>query len=218
MVPVSYHLTHSSLVNLLDELSGLYLHGDSSAALTSHEFQATFSYIVEYMFDRADNAYDYFPVFMMGASLQSYLLARLGSTTIFQSMSNLAQQNLGLRLVMDPADTYLFDELDSNTVDEFLQDARVWQKQRLGLTVRAFLAESRINKRYQVIATFKTSLQPLGSYTVADLDEYVACLESPNFPLYICTYEPQYNQFIHANPYLTATDPIDHTVATRKHA
>lgn len=69
VVPVSYHLTRSSLVVLLDQVSGLYLHGDSSAALTSHEFQATFSYIIAYMYDRSDARYDYFPVFMMGASL-----------------------------------------------------------------------------------------------------------------------------------------------------
>jgi len=48
------------------------------------------------------------------------MLNRLGSTSIFKSMNNYLHKNLGLRVVMDPADTYFLDELDSITVDEFV--------------------------------------------------------------------------------------------------
>lgn len=190
VVPVSYKLTRSSLVKLLDQLSGLYLPGDSAASLPSHEYQATFSYIISYIFHRSDVKYDYFPVFMMGNSLQSLVLNRLGSTTILKSISPMSQHNIGLRLTMNPTETYLFDELESTTVNELLQDARVFNKQRMGLRVRDFLRESKINKRYQVIATFKTSGAPLGDAKIVDEEEFVACLESPDFPLYVCTYEP----------------------------
>lgn len=106
---------------MLNQLSGLYLHGDSSASLASHEFQATFSYIISYMYERSDVKYDYFPIFMMGASFQSLLLRRLGSTSILKAVPTaLTQANLQLRLTMEPADTYLFDELDTNTIDDFL--------------------------------------------------------------------------------------------------
>jgi len=69
VVPVSYHLTRSSLVNLMKKVNGLYLAGDSAASLKSHEYQATFSYILSYIFTEADTNYDYFPVFMMGNSI-----------------------------------------------------------------------------------------------------------------------------------------------------
>ena len=189
VIPISYHLTRSALVRLLDQVSGLYIHGDSPSAVADHEFQATFSYVISYMYQRSDVKYDYWPVFMMGASVQSLLLNRLSSTTILKAMTPIVHQNLGLRLVRDPADTYVFDELDASTVDEFVQDALVFNKQKLGLRVRDFLRESRINKRYNVVATFKTSAQPLGAYQVVDDEEYVAIMESPDYPLYIFTYE-----------------------------
>lgn len=111
VIPVSYHLTKSSLFNLLDKINGLYLAGDSAASASTHEYQATFSYIVEYMFNAAEIKYDYFPVFMMGNSIQSLMLNRLGSTTIFKPMNTYLHTNLALRLVRPPAETFLFDEL-----------------------------------------------------------------------------------------------------------
>lgn len=62
----------------------------------------------------------------------------------------------------------------------------------MGLRVRDFLRETKINKRYQVIATYKSSQLPIGDHKIVDEEEFVACLESPDYPLYVCTYEPQY--------------------------
>lgn len=216
VIPVSYHLTKSSLFNLLDKINGLYLAGDSSVSASTHEYQATFSYIVEYMFRAAEINYDYFPVFMMGNSIQSLMLNRLSSTTIFKPMNTYLHTNLNLRLVRSPSSTFLFDELeDSADVDKFVSAGKVFTKQRVGLRVRDFERESLINRRYQVSLTFKTSGKvdaAPGTYSVVDEEEFVACLESPDFPLYACTYEPQYTQFIHANREKAITDPLDHTV------
>lgn len=216
VIPVSYHLTKSSLFNLLDKINGLYLAGDSSASVSTHEYQATFSYIVEYMFRAAEINYDYFPVFMMGNSIQSLMLNRLSSTTIFKPMNTYLHTNLNLRLVRSPTSTFLFDELeDSADVDKFVSAGKVFTKQRVGLRVRDFERESLINRRYQVTLTFKTSGKAdaaPGSYPVVDEEEFVACLESPDFPLYACTYEPQYTQFLHANREKAITDPLDHSV------
>lgn len=221
VVPVSYHLTKASLFKLLDKINGLYLPGDSTASLTSNEYKATFSYIVDYMFTAAEINYDYFPVFMMGNSLQSLMLNRLGSTTIFKPMNTYLNTNLALRLVRAPESTFLFDELIPYTVDEFITEGQVFNKQRLGLKVRDFQRETLINKRYQVTLTFKTSAKPdpvLGTYDILDDEEYVACLESPDFPLYACTYEVQYTQFVHANKLVATSDPLDHKTESRKHA
>ena len=115
-MPVSYRLTKSSLFSLLNKINGLYLPGDSAACPTTHEYQATFSYIVEYMFNAAEIKYDYFPVFMMGNSHQSLMLNRLGSTTIFKPFNTYLHANMQLRLVRDPSTTFLFDELDDSSV------------------------------------------------------------------------------------------------------
>jgi hypothetical protein len=68
----------------------------------------------------------------------------------------------------------------------------MFTKQKLGLTVRDLLAESRVGKRYQVTLTYKTSTVSASNtaFTVVDEQEFIACMESFDFPLYICTYEP----------------------------
>ena len=62
---------------MLDQVSGLYLHGDSQEALTDNQFQATFSYIITYTFMKNHDENNYFPIFMMGKSLQSFLKNRV---------------------------------------------------------------------------------------------------------------------------------------------
>lgn len=57
---------------------------------------------------------------MMGSSLQSLMLRRLGSTSILKPITPLLHENLQLRVVMDPAETYLFDELDTTSINEFV--------------------------------------------------------------------------------------------------
>ena len=53
VIPVSYKLTRDSFYNLLGQLNGLALFGDSGSNLEDPEFQATFSFLVTYMFDNA---------------------------------------------------------------------------------------------------------------------------------------------------------------------
>lgn len=115
VVPVSYKLTRTSLYQLLDQLNGLYIHGDSSSTLTNKQFQSTFSYIISYMYDRADTFNDYFPIFMMGNSLQSLLANRVSSErSMMRTSSMFYNKNLKLRLTMKPEDTYIFDELTTD--------------------------------------------------------------------------------------------------------
>ena len=127
-------------------------------------------------------------------------------------------QNLQLRTVMDPINTYILDELTAAELDEFVQDGVFVNRQRQGLRVREFSRESRINQRYQIVATFKTSALPDAPLTIVDEEEYIAILESTNFPLYFITYEIDYTQFVYSNPISNPDQPIDHSIASRKHA
>lgn len=79
VIPVSYKLPRSELYATLQKLSGLYLHGDTNydQIKQNMQFVATFSYIVQYMFYEADMFDRYFPVFMMGNSIQSLLANRV---------------------------------------------------------------------------------------------------------------------------------------------
>lgn len=87
------------------------------------------------------------------------------------------------------------------------------------LRVRDFQKESRINKRFNIVATFITDNRNAGSdHSIVSQDEFIAILESPDFPLYFITYDIHMNQFAHANSVLVKRDPIDHSVGTRNHA
>jgi hypothetical protein len=52
VVAVSYMLQKDTLIALLDQLSGLYFHGDSVEAPTDQIFAETFSHVLAYTFDR----------------------------------------------------------------------------------------------------------------------------------------------------------------------
>lgn len=53
---------------------------------------------------------------------------------------------------------------------------------------------------------------------MVDDQEFIAILESPNFPLYIFTYDVTYIQYVHVDPTATNVDPIDRSVSCRSHA
>lgn len=100
---------------MLNQLNGLYLHGDSTLTLIDPQFKATFSYIISYIYDISDTFNEYFPVFMMGNSVQSLLASRVSyERSMMTSMSYNLNKNLPLRLVKDPQQTYIFDELETD--------------------------------------------------------------------------------------------------------
>ena len=60
----------------------------------------------------------------------------------------LVNTNAKLRTVIDPRNTFIFDELTPETLDEFVHDGSYFNRQNLGLTVREFIKHEEINKRY----------------------------------------------------------------------
>lgn len=82
VVAISYTLSKSELYKVLDQVSGVYLHGDSIDAPNQKKFQVTFGNILSYAFDHNHDKYDYFPVFMLGNTLHTFLQNRLGSDVL----------------------------------------------------------------------------------------------------------------------------------------
>lgn len=91
-----------------------------------------------------------------------------------------------------------------------MQKSEFFNRQGFGLKVSDFLKEMTLTKKYQVIATLKTGDNPK--------DEFIAIMESLDLPIYVFTYNIEMNQFVFANPVVTDTDPIDHSIAARDHA
>lgn len=59
----------NQLYRLLDQVSGVYMHGESIEAPKVNKFQATFGLILAYAFEHNHDKADYFPVFMLGSTL-----------------------------------------------------------------------------------------------------------------------------------------------------
>ena len=73
VISISYKTEKDDLYELLDQVSGIYFHGDSVEATQSKRFQAAFGNVLAYAFEHNHDKYDYFPVFMLGSTLQTFL-------------------------------------------------------------------------------------------------------------------------------------------------
>ena len=69
VVPLSYKLSNDDLIKLLDQVSGVYIPGDSIEAPTDKRFAATYANILSYAFEHNHEKSDYFPVIMLGSIL-----------------------------------------------------------------------------------------------------------------------------------------------------
>lgn len=98
-----------------------------------------------------------------------------------------------LRTVINPDDSYIIDELTVEDLDETVHGGAFFNRQKVGLRVREFLKEGRINKRFQVVATYKTSTtKSSGTPHIVDEEEFIAIMESKDMPLYFINFQIDY--------------------------
>ena len=76
---------------------------------------------------------------MMGASLQSLIINRVDSgAAMFKSIGKLYNSNVKLRTVINPQDSFIFDEISISNLDEEVQNGAFFNRQKVGLKVRDF--------------------------------------------------------------------------------
>lgn len=156
---------------------------------------------------------------MFGNSLQSLIANRVSRQTTMLTPTGIHFQSYAnLRLVQQPQNTFIFDELNTTTAPGIVQNCEFYIRQKYAVKARDFLQSSRVNQRFKIIATYATSSAPGNDFAMVDDQEFIAILESPNFPLYIFTYDVTYIQYVHVDPTATNVDPIDRSVSCRSHA
>lgn len=82
VIPVSYKLPLNEMRQLLDNLNGLYIHGDSQKSIVNPQFQEVFAYLMDYVKTKNIVNNIHFPVFLMGNSLNTFLKYRLPTNKI----------------------------------------------------------------------------------------------------------------------------------------
>jgi len=106
---------------------------------------------------------------MMGHSLQNFLYNRVpNDKNIMRPIPSAHNRNLKLRTVVEPEKSFILDEIADGDIEDYMHSGTVFYRQKLGLRVRDFEKESRINKRYQIVATYKTSLKTSSTPKIVD--------------------------------------------------
>lgn len=207
-------------------MSGVYIPGDGIEAPLDKRYDATFSNILAYTFERNHEKGDYFPVIMLGSTLQTFINNRAPQdiSLLTQMPQSLVNTGIRLRTTIEPSKSFIFDELQKDTLEEVVHRGSFFNRQRLGLKVKDFEKESLINKRYQVVATINSNpsgrMSSVTDLKVVDNEEYIAILESLDMPLYFILYDVSYSQFVYSERYFSEGQKqlVDHSIAARTHA
>lgn len=136
VVPIDYRLAKHERDELLRQLNGLYLPGDSHSTVTDEAYRHAFLDSMAFAEESALEKKEHFPVFLMGNSLNSYVLARSRGNSRLQNMAakGLTQRNSRVELAVEnPADTYIFNSLDRAETQAVFNTAQFFNMQTSGV-------------------------------------------------------------------------------------
>ena len=112
---MSYHASEKEINEILSKVNGVYIAGDSQESLLSDDYQKTFQYILHFVEQATKKNDEYFPMFLMGKSLQSYARAKATNPFTIRDMNkgdvNLKNTNMQIELLQEPEETFLLSEL-----------------------------------------------------------------------------------------------------------
>lgn len=88
VVPLSYLDDKEAILDMLRQVNGVYLPGDSQVAITHPKYRQTFQAIVDYVEETNQANEDYFPMFLMGKSAQQFVQRNSVMQNTLQDMKN----------------------------------------------------------------------------------------------------------------------------------
>lgn len=113
VVPISYLDSPEEIEELLDQVNGVYLPGDSPKAISNMKYQEAFSVVFNY-FKAHNKKNDYFPMFMMGKSSHIFFSQIAISKSILKSMKQWTNANSYLKMLKNHDDTFLLHQLNED--------------------------------------------------------------------------------------------------------
>ena len=213
VIPIDYTLEKEELDQLLSQVNGVYMPGDSHLAVTDERYKSTFVDVIMHSEEAATDNGIHFPVFMMGNSLQTYVRSRSKTRGSITDMTDLKHTNSRVELVQHPEDTFLFHGMDVVEAQAVFNTAQMFNLQVSGVTADRLLHDTAIKGKLKPLAVFS-------SHDIEDeQDRFVAIAEGKEFPLYAFTYGVDLIQFYFENPTDTMDNfYLDHSIIARKHA
>lgn len=94
----------------------------------------------------------------MGNGLQYFLNNRLsGSISCIKKFTNWRNNNYPLRFIGNASSSYTFFEISPSDLSYIKDGAKIFNHQLYGVSVKDFMRETKIKKRFTVVATVKST-------------------------------------------------------------
>lgn len=111
-MPISYLDSEKEIKEFLKEVNGVYICGDSHKAVANPQYQSAFDTILDFVVASNKKEKEYFPMFMMGKSHQSFVnKLGLSKHLVLHDMMNFHNTNIKVNLLKHHQDTFLFHQL-----------------------------------------------------------------------------------------------------------
>lgn len=212
MVPVDYRLPAEERFALMDELSGLYLAGDSTTSILDDAYKSAFIDTLMYLEESVQSKKEHFPVFMMGNSLQTLVRARQETVNTLKPMQDLRNEMLMVEMLGMPSDSYFFNGMNREEKQAVFNTGTFFNRQSSGLRLRELAKDVELFKMLEPLATFKSASE-------SEEERFIAIAEAHNLPLYVFTYALEMTQFYFEDPTLNNDQYLlDHSIVARTHS
>ena len=172
---------------------------------------------------------EYFPMFVMGKGVHSFM-RKLGlSMSIFRNMYDYRNQNLQVELLKDYNDTFILHPLqfDRSNAESFTL-GKFFNKQHTGFRIRDLNLDEKLKQWITPIATFKGTGDAHENIKVDGVEkndynkdyEFIAIAEGIHLPIYLFTYNIEMTQFVYTDMYKNPDQEecIDKSLLSRHHA
>ena len=195
IVPVSYRLNENQISNLLSQLNGIYIPGDSQSILENERYLNAIKLTLQYA--QNANLDGHFPLVAMGYGYIGLMMQGIkGKDSI---VVNDEIQQVELNLSLFPNMTYMFDAYNLTQMESILNQVTFDHSLSYTIPLHRFYAESVLSTVFAPIATINND-------KLEQENEYVALVEGAHFPFFASALSLEKIQFSDA----TGADGIDH--------
>ena len=182
VVPVDFNLPKDELIELLEQVNGVYLPGDSHQGIINEQYKDTFIDVMMFAEAQALEHKSHFPVFLMGNSLNTYVTSKSRLRGVVTEMRDLKHTNSRVELIEHPDDTFLFNGISREEKQAIFNTAQFFNLNGQGVRKSNVGKEIAVNNKIKPIAVFS-------SHGIDDADDkFVAIAEGKDMPMFAFTY------------------------------
>lgn len=141
VVPVNYRLSYYKLMDLLKQINGIYIPGDSDLILSNVKYMSTLNTIYQWAQDQNVQSTNHFPVMAVSwgyiAMITPYLYEP--DKYVENMTASYIEASVSVNLRINPQDSYLYDEFTLSEADTMLDYITFYNELDIGIRLGNFL-------------------------------------------------------------------------------